>query len=65
MRNKKWKLTRTITKNLSGPDWKLYDLENDRTETTDLSKKHPEIVKQLQQEYVKYTQRVGVQDFAE
>lgn len=65
IRNKKWKLTRTITKNLNGPDWKLYDLENDRTETIDLSKKYPEIVKLLQQEYVKYTQRVGVQDFME
>lgn len=65
VRNHKWKLTRTLTKNLNGPDWKLYDLENDRSETTDLSQKYPEIVKQLHQEYIKYTQRVGVLNFSE
>ena len=65
VRNHKWKLTRTVTKNLNGPNWKLYDLENDRTETTDLSQAYPEIVKKLQAEYIQYTQRVGVLDFLE
>ncbi len=63
VRNQRWKLTRTITKNLNGPNWKLYDLATDRTERVDLSQQHPEIVKYLSEEYKKYVQRVGVQDF--
>lgn len=65
VRDHKWKLTRTLTKNLNGPNWKLYDLDNDRSEKTDLSAEHPEIVKNLYQEYLKYTKRVGVLDFLE
>ena len=38
----KWKLVA-----LRGSDWELYDLENDRTELNNLSKKYPKIVGRL------------------
>lgn len=34
--------------------WKLFDLQSDPGETADLSKKHPEIVQQLRQEFLRW-----------
>jgi arylsulfatase len=39
----KWKLVWGVT----AKKWELYDMDADRTETHDLSVKHPEIVKKL------------------
>ena len=39
--------------------WALYDLEKDRTETTDLSAKHPEKVAALKSAYEEWRQRTG------
>ena len=55
VRRGKWKLVcwgskmaKTKTKKASGdPAWELYDMEADRTELNDLSKAHPEIVREL------------------
>jgi len=45
--SKKKKKTTTKTKEPAEPAWELYDMEADRTELNDLSRKHPEIVKEL------------------
>ena len=39
--------------------WALYDLEKDRTETTDLSTKYPEKVVALQRAYEEWRPRTG------
>ncbi|MGE3384870.1 MAG: arylsulfatase [Pyrinomonadaceae bacterium] len=39
----KWKLVWGVT----GKKWELYNMDADRTETTDLSAKHPQLVKKL------------------
>jgi arylsulfatase A-like enzyme len=46
----KWKLVSrgTNKKPYAGP-WELYDLEKDRTELDDLSKRHPDIAKKLKE----------------
>ena len=41
LRDGKWKLVR------SGKDWELYDMSNDRTETSDLAASNPERVKRM------------------
>jgi arylsulfatase len=41
--------------------WELYDMEADRTETSDLSAGHPEKVKEMQAVYLQWADRVGVQ----
>jgi arylsulfatase A-like enzyme len=46
-------------------EWELYDMENDRTEMTELSAKHPEIAKELVAEYQKWADRVGALPFDE
>jgi arylsulfatase len=43
--------------------WELYDLSNDRGETTDVAAKFPEIVDQLSAEYFKWADRAGVVDY--
>ncbi|MFO7575146.1 MAG: arylsulfatase [Bacteroidales bacterium] len=40
--------------------WSLYNMENDRTETTDLSSEYPELVKELADEYELWAWRVHV-----
>jgi len=42
--------------------WGLYDLESDRTETNDLSGKHPDIAKDLKQKYDAWAKRCGVNE---
>ncbi len=51
-----WKL---INKGRSKP-WELYDMENDSTETTNLSKQYPEQVKRMSEQFKKWQQRVEV-----
>ncbi|HUT91578.1 MAG TPA: arylsulfatase [Thermoguttaceae bacterium] len=45
-----------------GP-WELYDLSVDRSETNDLSGKHPEKVKELAELWAAYADRIGVVDW--
>lgn len=53
----KWKLVLEGNKK-----WGLYDLEADRTETNDLSDKHPDIAKDLKQKYDAWAKRCGVNE---
>jgi len=55
MRDGKWKLVREYPK-----DWELYDMEADRTETTDLAAQHPERVAAMARAYEDWAQRCGV-----
>ena len=58
-----WKLVGTKVSVFDGPDaskWELYDLENDRTETNDLSATHPEKVSQLSKQWLAWANQVGV-----
>ncbi len=40
--------------------WELYNLKNDRTETTDVAKRYPERVKQLIAQWEQYAKRTGI-----
>ena len=40
--------------------WELYDLAEDRAETTDLAKDHPETVRQLADKWARYAERTGI-----
>lgn len=40
--------------------WELYNLKNDRSETTDLARENPEIVRQLASEWEAYANRTGI-----
>jgi arylsulfatase A-like enzyme len=44
-------------------DWELYNLKNDRCETNDLADQHPERVKQLSDEWLRYARRVKLYPF--
>ena len=46
-----------------GGPWELYDLGVDRSETNDLSAKHPEKVKELGELWAAYADRIGVVDW--
>lgn len=52
----KWKLVWGVT----ARKWELYDMEADRTETTDLAAKHPEMVKKLSSAWQKWAERSEV-----
>ena len=56
VRDGKWKLVSTF----SG-QWELYDMEADRTEMHDLSRRFPVIVKDLQGSYEEWANRVHVE----
>ena len=56
MRDGKWKL---VWAN-EGP-WELFDLENDRTEMNDLSKKYPTRAARMQRQWEGWARRTGVQ----
>ena len=51
----KWKLVRKYP----GP-WELYDMEQDRTETNDLASRHPDMVKDMREQYDAWAERCGV-----
>jgi arylsulfatase A-like enzyme len=57
-RDGNWKLVSYYDKR-----WELYDLDGDRSESNDLAKRHPEIVKRLNQAYVNWAKRSGVVDW--
>ena len=57
-RDGNWKLVSYFDK-----PWELYDLDTDRSESTDLTKRHPEIVKRLNQAYGVWAKRAGVVDW--
>ena len=40
--------------------WELYDIANDRTETTDLAKSHPALVKKMSDYWAVWAKRVNV-----
>jgi len=44
-------------------DWELYNLKQDRCETKDLADQHPERVKQLADEWLRYARRVKLYPF--
>ena len=59
----KWKLVGTKVSISGGPDeskWELYDHRADRVEANDLSSSHPEVLKELSQQWLKIANRVGV-----
>ena len=41
-------------------EWELYDLEADRSETTNLATKHPELVNQLESKWMEWANTIGV-----
>jgi arylsulfatase len=43
--------------------WRLYNLKDDPSETTDISKKHPEIVRDLLLKWNEYKNEVGIIDY--
>ena len=57
-RDGNWKLVSYYDKS-----WELYDLDEDRSESNDLAKRRPEIVKRLDQAYSKWAKRSGVVDW--
>jgi arylsulfatase len=55
LRAGKWKLVA-----LKGQPWELYDLDADRTETTNLAHKYPELVEKLQAQWHAWSSDVGL-----
>ncbi|MDP7016546.1 MAG: arylsulfatase [Pirellulaceae bacterium] len=56
VRSGDWKLVWGVT----AARWELYNMANDRTETKDLAREHPELVKQLRNKWMKWAQATGV-----
>jgi arylsulfatase len=50
-----WKLVREADR-----PWELYDIDSDRAETKDLASDHPDIVRQLSEDWSAWAARVGV-----
>ena len=68
VRELKWKLVSKAHENsgfyiktntLPIDQWELYDMENDRTETTDLARQNPEVVKELSDKWYKWAKRTN------
>ena len=59
MRRGRWKAV-----SVHGYGWALFDMKNDRTETTDLSEKRPQKVEQLARRYRQWADEVGVGDWS-
>ncbi|MDZ7617768.1 MAG: arylsulfatase [Patescibacteria group bacterium] len=55
VRDGKWKLVAR-----HGGAWELYDMEADRTETTDLAARFPAVVQSMSEAYAVWAKRVGV-----
>lgn len=56
VRSGEWKLVSQYPEN----EWHLYNMEKDRTELTDLSGEHPNLVQELIGKYQNWAERVGV-----
>lgn len=63
-RQGEWKIAFENRKNLGTGAWQLYNIKQDRGETTNLAAQNPEKLQQLIEVYQKYTQRNGVQEYA-
>lgn len=59
-----WKIVRNLQPWGDGA-WRLFNLEDDPGETTDLAAQHPELFRELQADYAAYAERVGVLDVPE
>lgn len=57
-RDGRWKLVSYYNR-----PWELFDMEEDRSESTDLVGKHPKIVERLETAYAKWAKRVGAVDW--
>ena len=60
----RWKITRNQKPHGDGK-WRLYDIEQDPGETTDLSIDKPDIFADMLEEYQAYSERVGVLEVPE
>ena len=60
----RWKITRNQKPHGDGK-WRLYDIEQDPGETTDLSADKPDVFADMLEEYQAYSQRVGVLEVPE
>ncbi|MFB6230947.1 MAG: arylsulfatase [Salinibacter sp.] len=61
IRTQQWKLVTSDGRKT----WELYDMVADRTETTDVSDEHPEIVARLADRHQEWSDRVGVLPWSE
>lgn len=59
VRKGKWKIVSTYP----AYKWELYDLENDRGETTDVASQHTNIVNELSADYFKWAEKTGVVEY--
>ena len=59
IRKGRWKLVREHDE----PEWQLYDMRNDPTESKDLSARHRERVDAMLSEYLAWEKEVGVREF--
>ena len=59
VRKGKWKIVSTYP----SYKWELYDLENDRGETKDLSGERTDVVNELSADYFKWAEKTGVVDY--
>lgn len=55
IRDGKWRLTK-----LTDGRWQLFDMENDLSETTDLSAQHPEVVSRLKKKWNDWAKTMGL-----
>ncbi len=53
VRKGKWKIVSNYPQN----KWELYDMDNDRTENNDISKENPQIVAELNSEYIAWAKQ--------
>ncbi|MFA4868935.1 MAG: arylsulfatase [Pedobacter sp.] len=60
MRQGKWKIVSSFPENV----WRLFNIEEDRTELKDLSKVYPEKLQELILAHVNWSKKVGVEDWA-
>jgi len=62
IRKGKWKL---VALKSDKEQWELYDIEADRTESHNLAGEHPDVVRDLRNEYDRWAKRCGVIDHAQ
>jgi arylsulfatase A-like enzyme len=61
VRNKRWQLVSDASGSGAQPQWQLFDLANDRAETTDVASRHPDVVRELSAAYDAWWQSVQPQ----
>jgi arylsulfatase A-like enzyme len=62
LRDGRWKIVSAYRRD-QPTKWELYDMENDRTELTDLSDQHPERLTKMVAQWQAWADRVGVQSW--